>query len=239
MSKPGKTEEDHIEGARAVLLDAAMIHVMFDGWGPETLAAAISDSGVDAGLAAQVCPRGAIDLAVAFHKRGDAQMVAALQARDMDAIRFRDRIARGVRLRLEAVAMDREAVRRGATLFALPHNASDGAALIWGTCDLIWNTLGDTSQDVNWYTKRATLSAVYSATVLFWLGDESADFTDTWAFLDRRIDNVMQFETLKANLRKNPLVKGFMAGPGRILDSVKAPGGHSQTDLPGHISNKG
>jgi len=239
MPKPEKTEENHIDEARNALLDAAMIHVMFDGWGPETLKMAIADSGVDTALAALACPRGAIDLAVAFHRRGDAQMMAALQATDMDEIRFRDRIALGVRLRLETVAMDREAVRRGATLFALPQNASDGAALIWGTSDLIWKTLGDTSQDVNWYTKRATLSAVYSACVLYWLGDESEDFADTWEFLDRRIDNVMQFEKLKANLKNNPLVKGFMAGPGRILDQIKAPSTHVQADLPGHISNKG
>lgn len=239
MAQPKKTEGNHVEGTRTALLDAAMIHVMFDGWGPETLKMAIADSGVDAGLAALACPRGAIDLAVAFHRRGDAQMVAALQATDMNEMRFRDRIALGVRLRLEAVAMDREAVRRGMTLFTLPQNASDGAALIWGSCDLIWNTLGDTSQDVNWYTKRATLSAVYSACVLYWLGDESEDFADTWAFLDRRIDNVMQFEKLKANLKSNPLIKGFMAGPGRVLDQIKAPRSFAQTDLPDHISNKG
>ncbi len=236
MAEIEKTEADHIEEARARLLDAALIHVMFDGWSPETLKMAIADSGVDPALAQLACPRGAIDLAVAFHKRGDRQMVAAMQAADMEALRYKDRIALGVRLRLEAVAQDREAVRRGVTLFALPQHAAEGATLIWGTCDLIWNTLGDTSEDVNWYTKRATLSAVYSATVLFWLGDESEDFTDTWAFLDRRIDNVMQIEKLKAGLRKNPLVQGFMAGPGRLLDQIKAPSPKTPTDLPGHIS---
>jgi ubiquinone biosynthesis protein COQ9 len=52
-------------------------------------------------------------------------------------------------------------------------HAADGAKAIWGTADRIWTALGDTSDDLNWYTKRATLSAVYGSTVLYWLGDDS------------------------------------------------------------------
>ncbi|MCP5072381.1 MAG: COQ9 family protein [Rhodobacteraceae bacterium] len=212
---------------------------MFDGWGPETLAAAIADSGIDSTLAGQACPRGAIDLAVAFHRQGDVQMIEALLTADIGELRYRDRIARGVRLRLEAVSENREVVRRGVALFALPQHAGEGASLVWGTSDAIWNTLGDTSQDVNWYTKRATLSGVYSATALFWLGDDSPGFADTWAFLDRRIDDVMQIESFKAKVRGNALFRGFMAGPGRILDHIKAPDPKAQSDLPGHVSDKG
>jgi len=137
-------------------------------------------------------------------------------------MRYSARVAHAIRLRLELA--DKEAVRRGTTLFALPQNAGDGAKAILGTADRIWEALGDTSRDVNWYTKRMTLSAVYSSVVLFWLGDTSEDQHATWEFLDRRIDNVMQFEKTKAQLRENPLVKSFMAGPGRILDRITAPG---------------
>ena len=237
MTDQKKTEENHTAEARARLVDAALDHVMFDGWSAETLAAAIADSKVDPGLAQQACPRGAIDLAAAFHRTGDQAMIVALDEADKSGLRFRDKITLAVRLRIEAVAPNREAVRKGASLFALPQNASEGAALIWGTCDHIWSALGDTSEDVNWYTKRATLSGVYSATVLFWLGDESEGFKDTWAFLDRRIENVMQFETLKANLKKNPLIQGFMNGPGRILDQVRAPSAARRTDMPGYTGD--
>ena len=61
-------------------------------------------------------------------------------------------------------------MRRGMTLFSLPTHAADGAKALWQTCDLIWDTLGDTSDDVNWYTKRATLSGVYSSTLLYLAG---------------------------------------------------------------------
>jgi len=237
MSTTPKTEDTHLSETRARLLAAAEMHVVFDGWSDATYRAAVEDSGVDTGLAAQACPRGGLDLAVAYHKAGDAAMVGAMQAADLGAMRYSERVAYGVRVRLEAV--DREAVRRGVSLFALPQHAAEGAALVLGTVGQIWETLGDTSTDVNWYTKRATLAGGYSSVLLFWLGDESEDFADTWAFLDRRIDNVMQIEVAKAKMRDNPLVKAFMNGPGRVLDNIKAPSDQAQTDLPGYVAPKG
>ncbi|UWR33305.1 COQ9 family protein [Sulfitobacter sp. W027] len=213
------------------LLDAALMHVPFDGWSPATFNAAIKDSGLDPALARAVCPRGAVDLAVAYHRRGDGKMLEGLAQADLSQMRFRDRIAKAVRLRLEAG--DREAIRRGSTLFALPHHAPEGAGLLWETCDKIWTALGDTSDDVNWYSKRATLSGVYSATLLYWLGDTSEGHQATWSFLDRRIDDVMQIEKLKAQVRDSPTLSRLMAGPNWLLSHIKAPRGQRDPNLPG------
>lgn len=206
---------------RARVLEAALAHVPFDGWSERTLQAAMLDAGVAPGLGRALFPRGGVDLALAYHARGDAEMAARLAAMDLSALRFRDRIAAAVRTRLELA--DRELVRRGTTLFSLPIHAADGAKAIWGTADRIWTALGDTSRDLNWYSKRATLSAVYGATVLYWLGDESSDRQATWDFLDRRIDQVMQVEKLKASFRENPFGKAWMAGPGKVFETIRAP----------------
>lgn len=221
-----------IPDPKAALLDAAVMHVPFDGWSEATFAAAIIDSGVDRTVARAVCPRGAVDLAVAYHLAGDAAMVAALAEAPLADMRFRDKVAHAVRLRLEGVE-EKEAVRRGTTLFALPQYAPDGAKLIWGTADAIWTALGDTSDDINWYTKRATLSGVYSATALYWLGDDSDDHEETWAFLDRRIENVMQIEKLKAQVRESPTLSKVLAGPAWLMSRVKAPERFGTGGLPG------
>ena len=214
------------------LLQAALMHVPFDGWSQATFDAAIADSGVEQAVAESVCPRGAVDLAIAYHNQGDAEMVQRMAETDLGALRYSERVAAAVRFRLEAIE-DKELVRRGTTLFALPMYAGDGAKAIWGTADAIWTALGDTSEDVNWYTKRATLSGVYSATVLYWLGDSSEDHADTWAFLDRRIENVMQIEKLKAQVNKNPVLSKLMTGPNWLLSRVKAPSPVPQSNLPG------
>lgn len=214
------------------LLDAALMHVPFDGWSETTFRAAVADTGMDPTVARGLFPRGAVDLAVAFHKRGDDLMVKRLAETDLAPMRYRDRVAFAVRARIEA-AEDREAVRRGTTLFALPIYARDGAQLIWGTADRIWTALGDSSRDVNWYTKRATLSGVYSSTVLYWLGDDSLDGRATWDFLGRRIDDVMRIEKAKATVRDNPVLRRVFAGPNWLLSRIKAPEPGRSSGLPG------
>ncbi|MBV2359932.1 COQ9 family protein [Thalassococcus sp. CAU 1522] len=214
------------------LLDAVLMHVPFDGWSEAAFRAAIADIGCDPMVARGLFPRGAIDLAVAYHRRGDDAMVAAMKAADLSQMSIRERVTFAVRARLEAVE-DREAVRRGTTLFALPTHAAEGARLIWGTADRIWDALGDSSRDINWYTKRATLAGVYSSTVLYWLGDDSPDQQATWAFLDRRIEDVMRIEKIKAQVRRNPGLQKLLAGPNWLLSRVKAPEPRQNDDLPG------
>ncbi len=215
------------------LIDAALPHVAFDGWSEATFRNAVSDAGISPAQGRAAFPRGAVDMAVAFHRRGDEAMAARLRAEDLSEMRFRDKVAHAVRVRLEIAQEHREAVRRGVTIFALPMHAGDGARAVWGTADAVWDALGDTSQDVNWYTKRATLAGVYSSTVLYWLGDQSEGNRDTWDFLDRRIDNVMQIETLKSQVRKSPMLSKLMTGPNMLLDRIRAPIRPPRGDFPG------
>lgn len=215
---------------RAKLLEAALIHVPFDGWADAALEAAARDSGMTGAQARALFPRGGVDLAAAYHRQGDLQMQARLEAMDLAAQRIRDRITTAILTRLEVV--DRELVRRGTALFALPQNAGEGARLIWGTADAIWWALGDTSEDVNWYSKRATLSAVYTATVIYWLNDESEGAADTRAFLARRIEDVMGIEKAKAALRANPLGRALIDGPLSVISKIRAP---RASNLPGSL----
>ncbi len=224
------TSEHSMEAAKGLILQAALPHAAFDGWSEATLQAALTDSGIAPGLGRALFPRGGLDLAVAYHQLGDQAMTDALAATDLTVLRYTNRVALAVKLRLSHA--DKELVRRGTTLFSLPHHAPEGAKLIWGTSDAIWRALGDTSNDLNWYSKRATLSAVYTATVLFWLGDQSDDNADTWGFLDRRLDNVTQLEKTKAAIQSNPLAKAILAGPLKLLDKIRAP--NDAADLPGH-----
>lgn len=212
------------------LLGAILPHVAFDGWSDVAFRAAIAEAGVTPTEARAACPRGVLDLAVAFHRAGDAAMVEAIRAADLSALRYRDRVAFALRARIRAIP-DREAVRRASALFALPHMAPEGARLIWGTADAVWTALGDTARDGNWYTKRATLAAVWGAVVLYWLGDQSEGGAATDAFIDRRIDDVMQIEKLKAQARKHPLLRTVAAPLDRFVSGLRAPG--SRDDLPG------
>ena len=210
------------KGIEERLIEAALPHVVFDGWSEEAFCAAIADCAIDEVVARGLFPRGALDLAVAYHRAGDAAMCACIARTDLEDLRFRDKVAFALRTRIEG--LDREAVRRACAVFALPPHAPEGARLIWQTADNIWCALGDRSEDVNWYTKRATLAAVYSSVLLYWLGDESDGSGASWQFLDRRIEDVMGIEKFKAGIKENPALSRFIAGPLALLSKIRAPG---------------
>ena len=105
-----------------------------------------------------------------------------------------------VRLRLEPLNAHREALRRAAAIMATPLNARRGAAALWRTVDAIWRGIGDRPVDFSFYTKRALLAGVYAATLFYWLEDRSEGCADTWAFLDRRIADVMRLPKLRGEV---------------------------------------
>lgn len=224
MQEKRKSEADHIADARARLLEAALAHVPFDGWSEAALALAVAETGLDKGLAKLAFPRTGIDMALAFHHAMDAKLAEELAETDLASLRVRDRVTHCVRRRIELIAPHREAVRRAVALLALPMNAPEGARAIWQTADIIWTACGDTATDYNHYTKRGILASVYSATVLYWMGDNSPGYSNTWAFLDRRIEDVMTFEKTKAQIEKNPLAQLALWGPMQMLRMVRAPG---------------
>lgn len=223
MPEKRKSETEHIADARARVLAAALPNVAFDGWTDASIRVGAAEAEVDAGLARLAFPRGGVDLALAFHDDADRRLAEILAKAPLETMRIREKVAFAVRSRLELVAEEREAIRRAAALFALPPYIADGARAVWRTADVIWTGIGDSSDDVNWYTKRATLSAVHSSVVLYWLGDKSEGCAATWEFLDRRIEDVMRFEKLKGAVRDSPFGKLLGAGAGGLLSRIRAP----------------
>ncbi len=167
-------------------------------------------------------------------------MRAALAARDLAALRFRERVTLAVRLRIEGA--DREAVRRGAAFFALPQNAVTGARLIWDTADAIWTALGRQIGRPELVQQTGdAVGGLFGHRALL-AGDETPGHEATWAFLDRRIEDVMRFEKLKAQVRDNPTItrlsEGPLKGPLELIGRIRAPGGLPR-DLPGENMGPG
>lgn len=182
------------------VLGEALKHVAFDGWTNEVLIKAGEAQNIARDELDQLFPRGSLDLLEAFSHAADDAMTAGLEAVDLGSFKIRVRISLSVLLRIEYLQKHREASLRAASILALPTHTALSAQLLARTVDLAWRGIGDTSTDFNFYTKRATLALVLSSTTLYWMTDESQDLAPTWDFLDRRIDNVMQFEKAKAKV---------------------------------------
>lgn len=190
----------HHREIKTKLLEALLPDVPFDGWTEKGMRIAARRAGLDESLVDLVFPGGVLDCIRFFIEEGDRKMVERLAERGLGNMKIRDRITLAVRTRLDVDAPHEEAARRAAAVLALPTSGLAGARALYGTVDAIWRAVGDSSTDFNFYTKRATLAAVYSSTFLVWAADESPEKVSTWRFLDRRIENVMSFEKAKAEV---------------------------------------
>ncbi len=201
------------------VLAATLPHVAFDGWSMAALEAGATDLGLEKEAARRAFPGGAPEAIVLHSAIADGAMAAAFQALSPQPERTRDKIATLIRLRLEGAEPEREAVRLGLGLLARPQNVGVGLKALARTVDAIWRAAGDRSADFNWYTKRALVSAVYMATVAYWLNDRSEGHADSWAFLDRRIDTVLKLPMQAKNAFGR--FKLLMPHPGRIAAELK------------------
>ncbi|WP_375428355.1 COQ9 family protein [uncultured Sphingomonas sp.] len=204
MTDPSDATLDELRPALAPRIAA---NAGFDGWGDAARDLAADEAGIDRDVARLAYPEGAVDMIDAWFRTVDARMAEAIPADTLATARVRDRIALLVEARLDAVAPDREALRRALAVLATPGNLTRAARLGWRTVDLIWRRAGDTATDLNHYTKRAILLGVYGATVSVFLNDDSDGFADTRAFLDRRIDGIGRFEKFKAGMAKRSLYR--------------------------------
>lgn len=185
---------------RDKLLLATLPHVAFEGWTARAMRLGAADAGMDATMPERLFSGGVAEMVEHFCDYADRRMVADLGALSVGDYKMRDRIALAIRTRLERWSGEREAIRRALSLLALPQNAPIALRATYRTVDTIWYAVGDTAVDFSFYTKRATLAGVYSATMIYWLDDRSDNFSETWAFLDRRIADVMRLPKLRGQI---------------------------------------
>ena len=195
------TDPSPLEKLRRQLALAVGENAVFDGWTEAAVESAARQLGVDPVQARLAMPKSQAAMIDTYIRQVDRELEASFTANQLAAMKIREKIRALVWRRLEIMGPAREGVRRALAILVMPQNLPLALRISWRTADLMWRIAGDSSTDFNHYTKRMTLGAVYGSTLLAWLDDESDGWADTAAFLDRRIDDVMKFEKLKAEWR--------------------------------------
>jgi ubiquinone biosynthesis protein COQ9 len=194
-------EPSPLEQLRRRLALAVGENAVFDGWTRAAVDSASRQLGIDPLQARLAMPKTQAALIDVYIQEVDRAVEAYFTPERLSKLKIREKIRALVWRRLEIIGPAREAVRRALAILAMPQNVPLALRISWRTADLMWRIAGDTSTDFNHYTKRITLGAVYGSTLLVWLDDKSEGWTDTAAFLDRRIEDVMKIEKFKAEWR--------------------------------------
>jgi ubiquinone biosynthesis protein COQ9 len=179
---------------RDAAIDLLVPHVAARGWTTTALRHAAGDA------AAMLFPGGAPDLVEAYIDLMDRRM-ADHAAADLANQRLTARVRTLIAGRFDLARDHKHAVRRAAFLLAQPQHAALAARCTARTVDAIWHAAGDTSADFSWYTKRAILAGVYTATLFYWMSDSTTDVA-TLAFLDRRLAAVGRVTKLRQRLTR-------------------------------------
>ena len=220
MSSPALPADPTLDEIRVALAPLLGRHAGFDGWSDAAVHAAADELGVDRDVAMLAFKDKAIDMIDAWIEGVDLELARRLPPEKLSAMKIRDRITALLATRLEIMAPDRESLRRALAIMAMPQNLTKAAKMGWRSADRMWRLAGDTSSDFNHYTKRMTLSAVYASTISVFVNDVSENFSDSRAFLDRRIDNVMQFEKVKFQAKQR---KEYVPSLSRFIGRLRYP----------------
>ncbi len=222
MSKKSNFEtlDKEVEAQRDQILLATLEHVPFDGWTERAMQAGEESADLGEGAAYRAFPGGLADMAAHASDYFDRMMLARLADLDLNSMKVREKVATGVRARIEACMPYKEAHRCLLGYLALPIHKAMTARLAWQTCNRIWYAAGDDATDFNYYTKRGLLFPVYTTSMLYWHSDVSEGASDTWGYLDRRIADVMKIPGYQARLRKT---LGNLPNPFRILKRATSP----------------
>lgn len=190
-----------LDEIRLALAAAVGRNAAFDGWSKAAVQSAADEIGVDRDIAALALKGNAMTLIDAWIESIDLELAERLPPEKLNAMKIRERITALLATRMEIMAPDRESLRRAMAIMASPQNLAAATRIGWRSADRMWRLAGDTASDFNHYTKRMTLSAVYGSLLTVFVNDDSENFAESRAFLDRRIDNVMQFEKVKAQAK--------------------------------------
>jgi ubiquinone biosynthesis protein COQ9 len=187
---------------KAAVLAEALKDAAFDGFTDSVLAKAGKSAGADKAALDRLFPDGPTSLIEFYSASVDAEMETVLAGLDLPARKIRERIKLAILTRLSILKPNKEAARRAGALLSLPMHAALGAKLLYASVDAMWRAAGDSSTDFNFYTKRGILAGVYGSVLVRWFNDTGEDESATAAFLDARIENVMQFEKFKAKAKE-------------------------------------
>ena len=162
---------------RIDLIKAMLIHVPFDGWTWEAMEQGAIDIGFEKNKTSSLridifkdlFKNGSIDFIEVFSEMIDLEVKENYKLIDNKPERVPEKIKKIIMIRLNLCQKYKEAVRSSISITSIPKNAKTSLNILYRTCNSIWRITGDKSTDFSFYTRRITLAAIYTPTLLFWL----------------------------------------------------------------------
>lgn len=216
-----RKSRDEEEEIKTQILDAGLQHVQSLGWSRAALQAGAKQLGYPP-TSSSVVPHADIGLVLHQYRTANHRLEQEMQ-KQVEASRaqsqpikvgpfLKQNIVNRLRMNIPYMNKWPEAL----AIRAHPMNAPESLCLALELVDGLWHFAGDKATDVNWYTKRLSLLAIYKSTEVAMMQDKSEDYNDTWKFLERRFEDHFNLVSLINNCSSGDIEKVF-GGLGRTV----------------------
>jgi len=203
------------------VIRAMLVHVPFDGWTEQAMNSAADDLGIDRASVSALFPQGVASAIDAFVALSDEDMVRAFAELETRPEGVTATIKALIMIRLDGATPYREAVSMALKTLGRPQHAALAVRILYRTVDRMWRLAGDRSVDFNFYSKRALLAGVYSATLAYWVANPSAGREKYERFVSQRLREVTILPKVTAPARKAATVGVQMVG--RMIGRLSPP----------------
>jgi ubiquinone biosynthesis protein COQ9 len=174
--------------------------LQFEGWSNNTLEKAAKECGFDSGYLSIIYPGGISEFTNEFITEcNDAALKVALDD-NFAKLRTTQKVEEIIYRRIGTyhnVLGSIDNVRKFVGYCGNPVNVPGSLRNIYSFSSDVWYLLGDKSTDFNYYTKRISLSAIYTKCMLYSLSDKSDNLTQTKKYIQKSIDGLMKINKLK------------------------------------------
>ncbi|XP_011863444.1 PREDICTED: ubiquinone biosynthesis protein COQ9, mitochondrial [Vollenhovia emeryi] len=198
-----ETDEEYEKNIKIKILNASLQFVPDMGWSKQAISAGAESIGYP-GVIHGLFPNGSAALVFYFYSmcNRDLNQILEKEALAIEANPSNPRktpeqhVCDAVETRLRMVVPYKKTWPQAMAIMSLQPNVLTALANLLTLVDDICYYAGDKSVDINWYTRRMILAGTYKATELYMLQDSSEDHKETWLFLERRIKDIFQVQTM-------------------------------------------
>ncbi|XP_046659487.1 ubiquinone biosynthesis protein COQ9, mitochondrial-like isoform X2 [Homalodisca vitripennis] len=197
-----RSEENHQyeDNIKQKILQASLPFVIQYGWSKNAISAGASTLGYP-GVIHGMFPQGGADLVNHFYATCNQELATQLKlaAESTDKTSTKEPqvfVRDAVETRLRMITPYLAQWPQALALMTLPPNVPTALANLLTLVDDICYYAGDRSVDLNWYSRRVALAAIYKMTELYMLQDSSEGHVATWEFLTRRVDEAAQLHSV-------------------------------------------
>ncbi|CAF0922228.1 unnamed protein product [Adineta ricciae] len=128
------------------------------------------------------------DLVEYFMRDANAKMVAYMnELATKENLQGTALLLDGLKYRLKLVIPYASTWEQALAQKGLPPNAKRAWKSLLDLASDAWFSIGDTSTDIKWYTKRLSIATIYRSAEIYMLQDKSPDKINTMHFLERHL----------------------------------------------------